>query len=201
MSHIPRRTLVHGAAWAVPAVAVGTAAPALAVSCPPPGDDTATAVAWTSTQVELDYSADPWVRHVQYVFTNNGPVAIPSGGSVKIDISYNLYSDGTSHTDVQVDGGDVTAEVAAAAPVNNNDEDNTVAYAYTITVTATQDIAVDSTFTLTVLAAFPIPNGPVSEKVTAGAPAASTDSNGCPMAATALEVTGSSDGTSYSTAT
>lgn len=198
---ISRRSVAKGALWSVPAVTVATAAPAMAASCTPTATAASASATWLSHQTGYTSinGGDPELHSVQYTFTNNGPDPIPAGISMKAKITIVVLQGEDSEVKVQQTSGNVSAN--ATNDLTNDDDAGTTTDVATVTMKTTATIPVNGTFVVDVLATYGAVNtaGDVAatEEVTVETPQVVTDESTCVTTTATVDITGGSDGTSY----
>lgn len=194
-SQVRRRSLVKGGAWAVPAIAVAQAAPAVAASCVPRSESKATTVNWTSTQTSFTGS-DVETHVVAYRFDNAGPDALPAGAEVRVRLTYDTLDDpAIDKTTVSITSGQVSGRVVAAEPVDNGD--GTYHMEFDVIVTVDQPISANESFTFDVTATYGALMAPPAESTATNSPFTYTTVDGCVTTTTVISIEGASDGTSY----
>lgn len=192
---VRRRSLVKGSVWAIPAVAVAQAAPAIAASCVPRSESKATAVHWTSTQTSFTGS-DVETHVVAYTFDNAGPDALPAGAEARVHLSYDTLDDpDTDQTSVAITSGAVSGRVIVADPVDNGD--GTFHREFDVVVTVDQPIGAKDSFTFDVTAMYGAITAPPTESIATNSPYTYTTVDGCVTTTTVISIDGASDGTSY----
>lgn len=192
---VRRRSLVKGGAWAVPAIAVAQAAPAIAGSCVPRSDSKATTVHWVSTQTSFT-GADLETHVVAYTFDNAGPDALPAGAEVRVHLTYDTLDDpATDKTTVSITSGQVSGRVVAAEPVDNGD--GSYHMEFDAIVTVDQSIGPNESFTFDVTATYGALMAPPAESTATNSPFTYTTVDGCVTTTTVISIEGASDGTSY----
>lgn len=190
-----RRSMMRTVAWATPATVVATAAPAFAVSaCPPVTEHKNSAIAWTSSQIDFSSdNGDPEFHTVQYVFTNNGPDALPTGTTILITLDCIVLSGERADFTI-ADTSKATASVSQKKSHDDDtDTDRTLA---TVTAHPTEEIPVGQSFYVSVLGTYgALANGDLPDSVDA----TPEDTKGCGPTDYALTISGQSDGTSWTT--
>lgn len=198
-SEISRRNIAKGAAWALPALAVAEAAPAMAASCTPKSVATTSAAKWSSSQIGCTSdNGDPEYHTVQYTLTNEGPDALPVGLELDIEVTITVLTGEEAQVEVQQSSSAVNATVSN---VSTDNGDGTTTLVATVKVLTASAIAVNDSATVTILATYGVATaeGDVAaeEKVTAESPQVITDSTSCTTTTATVTVSGASNGTSY----
>lgn len=199
-TNLSRRSIARGAVWAVPAVTVASAAPALAASCTPRTVATTSAAEWTSTQLGCSSpTGDPEAHTVRYTVTNTGPQALPAG--VEIDVVITITVLQGEEAQVQIEQKSDALDATITNDSTNDDSAGTTTLVATVKVVTASEIAVSSSATLTVLATYGFSTTTndvaASESVTAQSPQTITNEATCLTTVATVSITGSSDGTSY----
>lgn len=199
-TEIRRRSLAKGAAWGIPAVVVASAAPAFAASCTPKTVTTSSAVKWSSTQIGCTSpnGGDPELHTVQYTLTNEGPDAVPAGVELDVKVTISVLQGEDAQVSIQQTSGSISGTVTNQTTDNG---DGTVTLVATVKIVTTAALAVNESASVTVLATYGVVSTDgateAQETVTADSPQTITDAATCLTTIATVTVSGSSDGTSY----